>query len=111
MRPRGVLLTLGAFAFIALLTEGAMAHWSAVYLHDALGAPAGTAALSLGAFSLTMTVGRFCGDRLSSRLGYPQNRHLTPQVVRSSISEVAAAGGLGGHARRGVGAGGSRRRR
>src|SRR5437867_146417 len=36
-RPSGALLTIGILALLGLLAEGAMADWSAVYLHDTLG--------------------------------------------------------------------------
>lgn len=49
--------------------EGTAFDWSAVYLRDTLGASSQVAALGFGAFSLTMTVGRFMGDSLIPRLG------------------------------------------
>src|SRR5438093_5014332 len=52
--PPAALLGLGLLTFCGLLTEGAMADWSAVYLHDALGAPPATAAPGFAAFSLAM---------------------------------------------------------
>jgi fucose permease len=69
VRPPGRLWTLGAIAFACLLIEGACADWSAVYLHDHAGAGAATAALGFVAFSLTMTLGRFGGDRLVAQAG------------------------------------------
>ena len=90
-RPRGVLLTLGAFAFIALLTEGAVADWSAVYLRDALGASPGTAALGFGAFSLTMAGGRFLGDGLAARLGRQRLLRGSGMVAAAGIVLAAAA--------------------
>jgi fucose permease len=66
--PRG-LLGLGGLTFCALLAEGAMGDWSAVYLHDALGATRAFAGTGFAAFSLTMAAGRFGGDRLVARLG------------------------------------------
>ncbi|HLI69297.1 MAG TPA: MFS transporter [Ktedonobacteraceae bacterium] len=63
------LLALGFVAFCALLGEGAMADWSAVYLHTTLGASAGLAAAGYAAFSVVMAVGRGLGDRLTNHLG------------------------------------------
>ena len=63
------LLALGLVAFCVLLGEGAMADWSAVYLHSILGAGAGVAAAGYAAFSTVMAVGRGLGDRLTNRLG------------------------------------------
>src|SRR5215470_1145032 len=69
VKPTGVLLGLGVLAFCGLLTEGAMADWSAVYLHEVLGADSATAAAGFAACSLLMAVGRFGGDSLTDRFG------------------------------------------
>jgi hypothetical protein len=84
VRPSGVLLGLGALAFLGLLAEGAMADWSAVYLHDTLAAAPAVAATGFAAFSLAMAAGRFAGDRLVDGFG-------AGRVVRVS-STVAAIG-------------------
>ena len=75
-RPAGVfgwpvpaLLFLGMLAFAGLLAEGAVADWSAVYLHDGLTASPAVAAAGFAAFSLAMTAGRLTGDRIVGRLG------------------------------------------
>ena len=85
-KPSRALLGLGALAFCALLAEGAMADWSAVYLRDALGTSPALAAAGLAAFSLAMAGGRFAGDRLVACLG-------SPGLLR--VSGAVAAGGLG----------------
>jgi MFS family permease len=69
VRPTGVLVPLGVLALFALLIEGAMADWSAVYLADAHGASLDVAATGYAVFSLTMAAGRFGGDRLIDRFG------------------------------------------
>ena len=68
-RPTRAVLGLGLVAFLALLAEGAMGDWSAVYLRHTLGTTDATAALGFAAFSLTMATGRFLGDALVGRLG------------------------------------------
>lgn len=70
-RPRfhRILLALGAVAFCASIGEGAMAEWTALYLHDSLRATESVAALGFAAFSLAMVVARFTGDRLTQRFG------------------------------------------
>lgn len=65
--PRPVVI-LGLVAFAGMLTEGAMADWTAVYLRD-LGAGAGMAATGYAVFSVTMTLGRLAGDRVTEALG------------------------------------------
>jgi MFS family permease len=68
-RPSRALWALGILAFCCLLAEGAAADWSAVYVEDALDAPAAQAALAFAAFSATMTLGRLAGDRLAAAFG------------------------------------------
>lgn len=83
MPPRS-LLGLGLFAFCVLLSEGAIADWSAVYLEDVLGATASVAAFGYAAFSIAIAAFRFGGDPLIRRFG-------APLIVRTGCL-VAAAG-------------------
>jgi MFS family permease len=62
-------LGLGIVGFCALLAEGAMADWTAVYLDKTLHTSPGLAAAGYAVFSLAMTVGRLAGDRLTDQLG------------------------------------------
>lgn len=68
-RPTRALALLGFVAFCALLAEGAMADWSAVYLRGTLEAGPGMGAAGFAAFSLAMAVGRLSGDRFIERFG------------------------------------------
>src|SRR5262245_18955638 len=85
-RPYGTLLALGPLALLGLMAEGAMADWSAVYLHDMLGSSPAVAAIGFAAFSLAMAAGRLSGDVLVGRLG-------ARRVLRGS--SATAAFGLG----------------
>jgi len=87
VKPTRILLGLGILTFFALLTEGAMADWSAVYLHDVLHTDAATAAVGFAACSLMMAVGRFGGDRLAHR--------FSPRRLLQASGALAALG-LGG---------------
>lgn len=69
VRPSRALAALGVIAFCALLNEGAMSDWSAVYLRDNIGTSAGVAAAGFAVFSVTMTAGRLAGDRWAARIG------------------------------------------
>ncbi len=69
VKPIRALAGLGILALFALVGEGAMADWTAVYLRTVLETDAGTAALGFAAFSLTMAAGRFAGDWLVERVG------------------------------------------
>ena len=86
VKPSGALLSLGMLAFLALLAEGAMADWSAVYLRQVLTTSSALASLGFAAFSLMMAVGRFSGDFLVNRFG-------PSRLLRGS--SIVAASGLG----------------
>ncbi len=81
--PR-VLFALSAIGFCSLLSEGAMADWTAVYLKQVLRAGAGTAALGYAVFSASMATFRFLGDIITARLG--------PMLTVRTGSLVAAGG-------------------
>jgi len=63
------LLGLSALIFLCFMSEGVVADWSALYMRDHVGTRDSTAPLAFAAFSLTMTVGRFFGDRVIASLG------------------------------------------
>ncbi len=71
-------------AFFELFCEGTASAWSSVYMRDSIGASAALAALTFGAYSLTMSAGRLMGDRLVVRLG-------VGALVRTGAS-IAACG-------------------
>jgi MFS family permease len=83
--PDKALLSVAAFTFLALFSEGTMADWSGVYLRTAIGVQASTAALGYAAYSLAMAGGRFLGDRLLSALG---------SILLLRLSGLSAAAGL-----------------
>ncbi|UBV42620.1 MFS transporter [Deinococcus taeanensis] len=60
---------LGALCFLGMLAEGANYDWAALYFRDVLDTPGGAATLGYAAFVTTMTLGRWFGDRLRTRLG------------------------------------------
>lgn len=68
-RPTGPHLLLGLLTFFALMSEGAVADWGAVYLSGSLGILPGAAAAGFAVFSPAMAVGRFAGDALNRRMG------------------------------------------
>jgi MFS family permease len=87
-RPTGILVALGVAAFAALLVEGAVADWSAVYLREDLDAGPGVAGFGFVAFSATMTLGRLAGDWLLTRFG----RYRVVQVLTAGATVGLAAG-------------------
>jgi predicted MFS family arabinose efflux permease len=67
--PHGIVLFIGVLCFIVFLAEGAMLDWSAVFLTSVHGIEPSSAGLGYAAFAVTMTVGRFTGDRIVQRVG------------------------------------------
>jgi len=67
--PRGPVLVLGLLAMMALIVEGAAMDWSAIYARNLLESSSSQAAAVFTFFALTMTVGRFIGDRLVHHWG------------------------------------------
>ena len=93
-RPRGlrvdrVLLGLGVVCFCAFLTEGALADWSAVWLHDKASASESRAALGYAVFAGAMTAMRLVGDRVLEVFG-------SVRVLRllTALGAAALAGAL-----------------
>jgi MFS family permease len=69
VRPNLDLLLMILIGLAVAMGEGLAFDWSAVYLRDYLKTTGEVAALGFGAFSLTMTLGRFMGDALIPRIG------------------------------------------
>ncbi len=92
-RPTRGLVALGVVALCALLAEGAMNDWSAVYLDDVQGAGPGLAAAGLAVFSAAMGVGRLVGDGLAERVG--AGRLTRGGLVLAAASCASAAGAHG----------------
>jgi len=67
--PPRSLWVLGLIAFFAAVGEGGMGDWSALYIRDEIGSSEGLAALGFSAFSLTMLIGRFAGDKIVATFG------------------------------------------
>jgi MFS family permease len=91
-RPTRALALVGLFAICAVLSEGAVSDWAAIYLHDEIGTSEGTAAAGLAAFSLTMGIGRLTGDRLTRRLGPVALARGGAVLAATAMGVVLAAG-------------------
>jgi fucose permease len=63
------LLVLSIIAFIIMFNEGAVEHWSTLFLFDVVQVSESKAGLGFIIFSLTMTIGRFLGDGVSYKIG------------------------------------------
>lgn len=66
LRP---LVVLAFVAFIIMCNEGAVEHWSNLFLYDIVKVSESVAGLGFIAFSLCMTLGRFLGDGVSQKYG------------------------------------------
>jgi fucose permease len=66
LRP---LFLLGLISFIVMGGEGAIVDWSGLYLREISQAPEFLIGAGFLAFSTTMTLGRFLGDSISTRIG------------------------------------------
>lgn len=60
---------LSVLALIMMFNEGAVEHWSNLFLNEVVQAPAENAGYGFVFFSLTMTIGRFLGDGISQAIG------------------------------------------
>ncbi len=67
--PTRSLLLLAFIGFCVMLSEGAIADWSAIYIRETLGGNAFLGGLGFAGFSFTMAIGRFYGDILIPKLG------------------------------------------
>ncbi len=67
--PHGRLLVLGVLTFSAMVSEGAVADWSALLLRVTRGLGDGVVGYGFTCFASTMVLGRFTGDRIVARTG------------------------------------------
>lgn len=84
----GTLWILGLFSFLTMLSEGAIADWSALFLIDFSMVDKDIAALGYAAFAATMIVGRFSGDKLSDLLGCRTLVLLSGALTTTGMSMV-----------------------
>lgn len=83
--PRGWVLFLGMLCFILFLAEGAILDWSALFLTQNSNMPATQAGAGYAVFSVAMTIGRLCGDRVVQIVG---------RTATLFFGSLFAAGGL-----------------
>jgi MFS family permease len=67
--PERKLLALGVIAFLAVLVEGAVTDWSALYMSSEVGAPSGVAAIAFSTYAFMMIAGRLLGDSVVRAVG------------------------------------------
>jgi MFS family permease len=91
-KPSAELVALAAIAFAGLLAEGATGDWSGIYLNDTLGTGEGAATIAFIGFSITMTLGRLVGDRLTARFGAPALTRGAGLLGAAGISAALLSG-------------------
>jgi MFS family permease len=85
VKPDKKLLMLGLIAFCCLLCEGAMADWSGVYFKTIVVAPAALITLGYVAFTGTMALGRFVGDRLVTKFGVKRMLQISGTMISGGL--------------------------
>jgi predicted MFS family arabinose efflux permease len=83
--PSRATLGIGILATMAMICEGAMMDWGAIYLRDILKVSPGDASLALFAFAGGMAAGRFSGDWI---------RGHWSAVLLTRVSGIAAVAGF-----------------
>src|SRR5690606_33208544 len=67
--PQGVVIAIGVLSLLAMLAEGGVLDWGALFMVEAHNADFGMAGFAYTAFAVTMTLGRLLGDRLRTAFG------------------------------------------
>ena len=67
--PKGELLLLGVIAFCCMSVEGCMFDWTGIYFRQVVKADEALVSSGYAAFMMTMSGGRFLGDRMSTVFG------------------------------------------
>jgi MFS family permease len=67
--PQGVVIAIGVLSLLAMLAEGGVLDWGALFMIEAHNADLGLAGFAYTSFAITMTIGRLLGDRLRTTFG------------------------------------------
>ena len=84
-RPESRILLLGLIAFCCMLCEGAMADWSGVYFKKVVHAGPSYITFGYVAFTGTMALGRFLGDRMVTQLGVKRMLQLSGVMISTGL--------------------------
>jgi MFS family permease len=94
--PERKLLALGLIAFLAVLVEGAVTDWSALYMRSEVGAPSGAAAIGFSSYAFMMIAGRLLGDSVVRAIG--RTRTILYGAVLLFVGVALATGPVSGPA-------------
>ena len=92
--PRGILLAVCLMPMGALMVEGAMMEWSALFLRGDVGLGAFQAAAVFAMFEVAMAVGRLNGDRLIEGFGARAVLGASAAIAALGVLVFALAPGL-----------------
>ena len=67
--PSPTILGISFICMVVFMAEGCVADWSAIYLKESLHSSKALMSLGYAGFSAAMTIGRFNGDNLISKIG------------------------------------------
>lgn len=105
--PTGPLLLVGLIGFSAMLGEGAIADWGAVFLHATVKASEAQAALGFAVFSIAMVAARLSGDFAVRRMGPVMTTRISGSIALFglviAIAATTLAPALAGFALVGIG--------
>ncbi|WFQ79175.1 MFS transporter [Xenorhabdus sp. SF857] len=68
--PRGIVILIGSLCFVVYLMEGSMLDWSGILLSSVHNMNSHQAGFGYTLFAITMTAGRFLGDKIIAACGY-----------------------------------------
>ncbi|OTA15496.1 hypothetical protein Xvie_02780 [Xenorhabdus vietnamensis] len=68
--PRGIVILIGSLCFVVYLMEGSMLDWSGILLSSVHNMSSHQAGFGYTLFAITMTAGRFLGDKIIAVCGY-----------------------------------------
>lgn len=92
-RRPGLLWILGFFGFCSALAEGAAGDWGGILSRETFHASHFISALPYIAFSATMVIGRFSGDRLAHRFTAPKILSAAGAVASIGLATGLLIGG------------------
>ena len=93
-RPHGRLLLIGILAFSTMLSEGAIADWSGLFLRVERGLGAGVVGYGYSAFAAAMVIGRLVGDRVVARFTEPRALRYGGMLAVAGVGVVLSAHAL-----------------
>jgi fucose permease len=85
-------ILIGGLCFLVMLTEGAIADWSGIYLRHNTGASSAAAAMAFTGFSLGMAVARLGGDFANERIGAVRLLRAGSAVVATTLGAALLIG-------------------